>query len=256
MDCSLFRKEVNLRDLGGYKTKDGRTIKKGCFYRSASPWYMNIVERKILKQSDIQVILDLRSKKEVARHPDPDLGIEIQNVDARLDPKGNPLTYRYRVLALMAIKELNFKIIEYCVAGFCARVVFNNGAYQRMFDFLKTGKVPFLFHCEQGKDRTGMAAILLLMALGVDEQTIISDYLLSNEYARDKIKPLRKHRFLIAASKNYDDLTMVAEGVIPIGAISAINSVKERYGTIEAYLEKEMNMSLQDIETMRNTYLE
>jgi DNA-binding MarR family transcriptional regulator len=96
----------------------------------------------------------------------------------------------------------------------------------------------------------------MLMALGVDEQTIISDYLLSNEYARDKIKPLRKHRFLIAASKNYDDLTMVAEGVIPIGAISAINSVKERYGTIEAYLEKEMNMSLQDIETMRNTYLE
>ena len=256
MDCSLFRKEMNLRDLGGYKTKDGRTIKKGFFYRSACPWYMNIAERKLLKQSGIQVILDLRAKKEVARHPDPEIGIEIHNANARLDPQGNPLTYRYRVLALMALKERNFRIIEYCVSSYCANVLYNNVAYQKMFEYLKTGKIPFLFHCEQGKDRTGMAAILLLMALGVDDETVISDYLLSNDYLEEKIKPLRKHRLLIALSKNYDDLTMVAEGVIPIGAISAVRSVKEHYGTIENYLEKEMNISPNELEAIRNTYLE
>ena len=61
---------------------------------------------------------------------------------------------------------------------------------------------------------------------------------------------------MISLSKNYDDLTMVAEGVIPVGAISAVRSIKEHYGTIENYLEKEMNISPQELEAIRNTYLE
>ena len=72
-----------------------------------------------------------------------------------------------------------------------------------MFDLMLRERTPMLFHCTQGKDRTGVAAILIMLALGVDEETILDDYVLTNKYRRKLIESsLNKHRILTRISKN------------------------------------------------------
>ena len=61
-----------------------------------------------------------------------------------------------------------------------------------MFEDIIAGNVPILFHCSAGKDRTGIAAILILLALGVDEETAIYDYMLTNEYRKDMLTALKR----------------------------------------------------------------
>ena len=61
-----------------------------------------------------------------------------------------------------------------------------------MFEDIVAGNMPILFHCSAGKDRTGIAAILILLALGVDEETAMYDYMLTNEYRKEYIESFQE----------------------------------------------------------------
>ena len=115
--------------------------------------------------------------------------------------------------------------------------------YKDYFALLQNEKdVPLLFHCSAGKDRTGMAAALTLFALGVDEETIMNDYLSSNIYLGDK------YREYIAKYPALRSLFEVKSEYIQAG----IKWMKQEYGTVENYLKKVLNV---DISKMKEMYL-
>ena len=233
---SGFRQENNFRELGGYKTKDGRTVKKGLLYRSAALGSMNERELKALEKMGIRSILDFRSRLEEAAFPDPPVpGATNYHISAMRDNDGNDVDYSPSAILLAAAKE----------------------PYQKMFELMLNEKTPLLFHCTQGKDRTGAAAILILLALGVDEETILDDYVLTNKYRRLLIdKAMKKHRILTKISKNAHTFMLIHEGVDRSFGEAAIRSIKERYPDYETFFRKEYGLTADDLARLRDLYLE
>ena len=238
---SGFRQENNFRELGGYKTKDGRTVKKGLLYRSAALGSMNERELKALEKMGIRSILDFRSRLEEAAFPDPPVpGATNYHISAMRDNDGNDVDYSPSAILLAAAKEPGFNKVAALTRHAYSFIVFDSEAYQKMFELMLNEKTPLLFHCTQGKDRTGAAAILILLALGVDEETILDDYVLTNKYRRLLIdKAMKKHRILTKISKNAHTFMLIREGVDRSFGEAAIRSIKERYPDYETFFRKE-----------------
>lgn len=249
----LFRDRINLRDLGGYRSKDGRVIKKGYFYRSAGLSYMNKSEINEFKQLKIHTILDLRSDKEILAHPDPTIEgtnyIQYSGVITKTQEQIDFSPNGMRQTGEAGLKQLEILTTYY------QEIPFENRALQKMFDEILLEHVPLLFHCASGKDRTGIAAMALLMALGVEEQTILEDYLLSNEYRKNMI-----YRALEGIDQEKDpimyELVLRMEGVSENTFHTTIDAIYHKYSSFEEYLEKEYQLDEEKIQYLRDTYLE
>ena len=168
-DILGIEKKRNLRDLGGYKTQNGKHVKKGYFFRSSRLMDFDQAELEILNSLHIKKIYDLRSKEEVKDAPDPELqGAEYIHSSAAVRADGTEVNFSPAALIAENVysKESNDEFTHkvYGNLPFCY-------AYKKIFEDIIAGNVPILFHCSAGKDRTGIAAILILLALGVDEET-------------------------------------------------------------------------------------
>lgn len=117
------------------------------------------------------------------------------------------------------------------------------------------GDVPILFHCTQGKDRTGIASALLLAALGADKDTIVHDFDVTNQiYARDVCKFTRRVRLF----GGRDEEVAVVKSFIGANKenfIKALDSIEQQYGSLKAYLLGPMSLTEQDLQTLRSRYL-
>ena len=134
---------------------------------------------------------------------------------------------------------------------------FDNEAFQILMEALAQGKSPFLFHCATGKDRTGVAAMIILMALGIPEETILYDYLLSNDYHEAQIaKEMDEFSFDIAEHPELAELLMMKNGVTEKNGISVLDSIKAEYGTYSAYLKEEFSLYGSSLADFRDLYLE
>lgn len=167
---------INARDLGGIATQDGRRIRRGALIRSAE--LDKLTERgagALREVHGIATILDLRSTRERGKRPLagtylPDVrlafrdhessGADLERLRARID------VTRDDVHAMMV--DIYRRLPWEQVAGF-----------RLLFELVEAGRVPILFHCAAGKDRTGVAAALLLTALGVARAAIYDDFLMS-----------------------------------------------------------------------------
>ena len=187
---------ANLRDLGGLSTTDGRTVRTGQLFRSGHLYDLEVPERATINTLDLRTIVDLRRPPEVAARPHPDLpgcevvGISVSDDDnefavvanAMVDPDAEPLgpdhvTNYFRTLVTDRLDR-----------------------YRPVFEVVADpGRLPLLFNCTAGKDRTGVVAAVLLRILGVDDDTVMADYLLSNEVRRTWIEATEiNHRQRIA----------------------------------------------------------
>ena len=178
----------NLRDLGGYKTRDGSTIAKGLVYRSNQLAPISPSDMKKLAQLGLKTDFDLRTEAE--RTPLPDqLPPGVNNVwlDVLKDATGSAPT---NLLALLQHpKEGNKalgdgKIEAIFIKSYREFVSLSSAktAYHELFTSLADqNKLPALFHCTTGKDRTGWDAAALLTLLDVPKETIMKDYLRSKD---------------------------------------------------------------------------
>jgi len=169
----------NLRDMGGYATADGRSVRRGMLYRSGVMSMLTEADERYLAGLGIATVCDLRRPGE--RRRDPTRWCEPAGVfywsrdhDASSGVLGELLRGEVRDAAGMRAKML---------ALYRDILVDHAPSYQFLFDRLAAGRVPLLFNCSAGKDRTGIAAALILSALGVSRETIVEDYLLTNVHA-------------------------------------------------------------------------
>lgn len=133
----------------------------------------------------------------------------------------------------------------------------HNEAYKFMFNKLLEGDVPLLFHCSNGKDRTGVAAMLILLALGVSEEIAKADYLQSNVSRKQRIDRLMKqYDFVSSWMAEARSLLTMIEGVLPESADMMMTEIKERYGTYENFMEKEYGLDEVKLRKFRDMYLE
>ncbi len=217
----------NFRDVAGtgYATSDGGRLRTGVFYRS-NDLRLTDVDLDALHGIGLNTIIDLRSPTEIALHPDPEVpGVQNLHFDAIGIPieRLSSLTSHAEAIALMDEVYRGFVVEEHCRTAF--------GAVLRQ---LATGG-PQLFHCSQGKDRTGWVAALLLHVAGVDDPTIESDYLLTNALtaaSRARVEAeIAKH--------GGPELVAVYEPTLVVDVEyldAAWAAVEERYGDRASYL--------------------
>lgn len=238
----------NVRDLGGYRTKTGKTVKAHVLLRAAALNKLTKADAKKLKQVyHVRTDIDLRSKAEVAKAPD----VKISGVTYKFDPVVKDVSQQFSMTSKDGVK-----IME---NGYKAMVTSTQGkkAYKQMFKILlKNPKgQAVLWHCTAGKDRTGVGTALVLSALGVSRKTVMSDYLLSDKYlaASNKatIQQLKDKGADAATIKLMTDMLSVKKSYLN-AAFSAIN---KKYGSVDKYLQKGLGLTKTDRTKLQKLYL-
>ena len=128
---------------------------------------------------------------------------------------------------------------------------FGNPAYHELFRLLEEHRVPLLFHCTCGKDRTGIAAMLVLLALGVSREDAIADYMLTNVYRKAIID-----KFMQDKPADQYDLLLPVEGVSESMGAGSIDVLLEKYPSYEAYFDAEYGLTTARLAALRDFYLE
>jgi protein-tyrosine phosphatase len=169
---------VNFRDMGGYATKDGKHIKWGRLYRSADLSHVTPGGPDTLSKLSVEYIADFRGPYEVQKAPD-----KIPAGATRISlPAGSEHTGDSNYLQHMLLSAKDSGLVP-----FYGDIHALGDRYKPLFaELLQVNKdSAVLFHCSAGKDRTGIAAALILYALNVDDKKIMEDYLASNYYRRN-----------------------------------------------------------------------
>ena len=249
----------NLRDLGGYKTRDGATVAKGLVYRSNQLAPISPSDMEKLAQLGLKNDYDLRTEAERTPLPD-ELPPGVNNVwlNVLKDASGSAPT---NLLALLQNpKEGNKalgggKIEATFVKSYRDFVTLPSAktAYREFFISLADqNKLPALFHCTTGKDRTGWAAAALLTLLDVPKKTVMEDYLRSNDY----ILPLYKKVIeAFVAGGGEPSIPQAIFGVKVEYLEAAFDEMQTKYGTIENYFSEALGIDTFTQKALRDLYL-
>jgi protein-tyrosine phosphatase len=220
----------NLRDMGGYKTADGREVKWGTLFRSGVMAELTEADRAEFRRLGIVAIYDLRANRERR-----DYELSIGALDGLIH-KGNLEADALLHVIHDAYRELPFEQAD---------------SYRELFRLLVAGQVPLLFNCTAGKDRTGIAAALILFTLGVPLDTINHDYSLT-ELAMDKLIAI------LFADPRYAPLAALPrEQYLPIVRADptylaiAFKEIEHVHGGIAQYLNVVLGVGPAEIEILR-----
>jgi len=179
-----FENINNARDMGGIVTKDGRKIKAGKLYRTAGLHRATEKDLADLQKMNLGCIIDFRDEFERKMRPEPVIpgvvGVHLNPLPERASGGGDSAARK--AYFLKSPETFFVRIYHHLATSEDARA-----AYEGFFRAIFAQKgAPVLWHCTQGKDRTGVGALLLLTALGVEKETIIEDYLFSNGFFEEE----------------------------------------------------------------------
>ena len=250
--------KLNIRDLGGLQAGDGRYVRKGLLYRSSALYFFDKKELEPVQALGIRMVLDFRAESGARKRPDPPLaGAAYYNKCAGFQNMIEDLNSPADLASLIFDEDQKGNTIDVLVSSYMASLAFSNESYQFMFDSLLSGTAPLLFHCSNGKDRTGVAAMLILLALGVPEETVKADYMQSNVTRRAEIEALmEKYKVLTDNLNNARSFLTMVGGVLPQSADMMMSEILEKYGTYENYMEKEYGFDEEKLNKFRDMYLE
>lgn len=237
---------TNFRDIGGYEAEDGRHVKHGVFYRSAPIVFKNDEERSEFLKLSVKTILDLRSSAEADAVPNEKID-GVNNIHVSAIPEEGMGGGNFDMAEL--IKNGDLPLLSKYVEMIYKNLPFNNEAYRVLFDLMRRDETPIVFHCSAGKDRTGFAAYLILKTLGVPDETIIDDYMLSNVYRREE-----NERVLSAFPQ-----AKAAEGLLYVKKEylqSSIDAINDKYGCFKKYVLAEYGVTEAEISLFKERYLE
>lgn len=233
----------NFRDLGGISTQDGRYVKWGKLFRSDDLHSLTDDDLTYLSSIPLTTVVDFRSGQEMESSPDRRPASVENDYPFSITPGNLPTSAELSPATLALIESYD---MDSMMMSINEQLVTDTASIRIYVDFFRLvqqeDKIPLLFHCSAGKDRTGMAAALILFALGVDEDTVMQDYLLSNQYIKDKYAPY------IERFPSLEPVFSVKPEFLQAG----IRAMKHECGSIEEFLVRELHIN---IDKMREMYL-
>ncbi|MCQ2554697.1 MAG: tyrosine-protein phosphatase [Clostridia bacterium] len=270
---SLNLKNVqNGRELGGYVTKDGKTVKKGKLLRTANLSKATEQDISKLEALDLKLILDLRSSMERQNFPDKEvpgaenvwanlvessIGPEMEKTVRKLAPrllKENP------DMKKLTVKFVSDRGIQKYLRSYYLSIVKDMKTQKELThcfsEILKKEGATVLWHCTQGKDRCGLMSLLMLGTLGVDDETILDDFSVSNEYYREFLdERLLVAKKMLAGRKTKEALISMI-GVSREYMKEVVDYMNREYGSIAGYVKSVLKVSEDEISALKSYYLE
>jgi len=245
---------VNFRELGGYRSSNGKKVRSNRLFRSGEMSELTLEDVAYLESIGLSFICDLRSEEEQREKPNPRIAgvrnlsnpamggaVAMQDLNAFFGSLGaqgaaqDPLLIAYRQF-VSDPKSLQ--------------------AYRRLIGtILEAEGKPALWHCTAGKDRTGFAAAILLLILDVPMETIMEDYLKTELYRQEaNAKMIEQLRHVV---RNEDHLSIIRSllGVKPSYLQASVAEMERVYGSVANYLTEGLGLSHADRERLQAWYL-
>ena len=240
----------NTRELGGYKTKDGRSLKWGVLYRSDKLSELTDADQEYLLQLGIKRVIDFRSSEEKQNEPDQ-LPSTLKYIEMPIEADG---AIRPKVEAILK-GDLNEDVGAILVETNKEFISDFSGVYKGFIESLIENQEPTLFHCTAGKDRAGFAAALVLLAVGVPEKIVIEDYMKTNKYTEETIQDYINKINLYSLGSVDAEILRPLLGVEERFIRAALDEIKQKYGSVENFIRDELKIRDESIIELKNFLL-
>jgi protein-tyrosine phosphatase len=233
----------NFRDLGGYAGQDGRLVRWRKIFRSNHLGQLTAADIAVLRQLGVRSAFDFRGKdergealcgiEEIETHSLPVEPTVVAALRAIYASSGRPATVDD---ALEVMRDSYRGYVEH-----------NTPRFRALFMHLSEDRAPLVIHCTAGKDRTGFACALILHTLGVADDVIAEDYLLTNRFYR---------RDPSVSSDLSDEVRQVLGTVQASFLAAAFETINAGYGSLDNYLRDGLGIGVAEREGLRERYLE
>jgi protein-tyrosine phosphatase len=247
----------NLRDLGGYRTMDGREIKQGVIYRSdhLSKITKRDVER--IAALGVKTVYDLRGEEERASDPPrlPEI-VSMEVVSLPVFYQGlDPYVTARRIVISGDVEEGEFHHLM--IEAYRAYALDFRTQWSSLLKGLaEPGTLPALIHCTYGKDRTGVAVAIILRSLGVPREKVMEDYLLSNKFWESKTDLYSCLANCASCFRTPRSEVRALMEVRPEYLQAAFLAIDEHYGSFDNYLDQGLGIDEQTLQRLRAALLQ
>ena len=262
---------VNARDLGGYTMQDGRKLRDGVLIRAAHLADATDADLQYLSSLPVSKVIDFR--KEAERQGKEDRTVTgSEYISLPIDASGNVAAQasekekrkftrrkKFDVKKIIVMAAFNEKARK-VASEMYPTLVFDTECQKQFAQFfrlvLDTDNGTILYHCTQGKDRTGIASALLMAALGASKATIVADFDATNRIYEDDV---RKYSRRVRFWGGKDEEVAVVKAFLGANTenfIRTLDRIDQEYGSLDAYLKGPMGLTDQDILILKERYLE
>ena len=244
---------LNWRDLGGYRTADGRVTRWDRIYRADGLDQLTDADLDVVAELGIKLVIDFRVDREVDDSPSRLVG--HPGVRCQRLPIGGDEVEGRSIMEVIRAGDLRTYTVEEMA-----------GTYERLLeDFAPIyGEVishaadpanhPMVFHCTAGKDRTGLMAMLLLGALGVSDEDIVNDYELTTQYRSNRRLEILGPE-IEKAGVDLDTVRPYLTAFAPV-MVAAIERLHRDHGSIEGFLVGKAGVDSRTLSKLREGMLE
>lgn len=253
----------NFRDLGGYTTQDGRMVQWGKLYRSGTMVDLTQHDFEYLSKLDIGVMCDFRSREEIQQEP-----TAWKNFAPTADYQTKDYSMREMMSASLRFDQVKTaEQAQEMFKGFYRTSPYRfKSELSKMFNDLADNKAPLAFNCSAGKDRTGMAAALILTALDVPRATIEQDYALTEKVAnygqREIARRMRAEAQGKAVSSPHTGIEAMPRearnvfmGSNPIFIRAMFAELEKNHGSARNFIRDELKIDDHKIARIQELYL-
>ena len=258
---------MNLRELGGIKAADGRRVRHGLFYRGSALAGLTPEQKAIVDGMGLSLIFDLRAENEAAFAADyvPE-GVAYRRVSGMYDEDGAEVDFS-PAATMRRAEELAGNPFGFMHELYLS-MAHGNPALHALVDALVAGNAPIYFHCGAGKDRTGVASALILSLLGVPDDELVADFLLTNAYRAELIENVPDQIpdvfmnsipggiSLPVAHEIMREIWAHANGVVEEDLRNVLAAMDEGVSSREEYFEREYGLDAAALASLRDRYLE
>jgi protein-tyrosine phosphatase len=241
-----FEGAHNFRDLGGYPSRFGGTTRWGVLYRAAGLSEMTPSDLVEFESLAIRTVYDLRRDDEREMAPDPVPTVHVCLMS--------------HVLANVPMPDRG-ELVDHADGTQFMRQLYSGllahagpGIGQLMRELADGQALPAVFHCTAGKDRTGIVATLILLAVGVDREIVLDDFELTNRYVTRETHAAMYERMIDHGMSPEAAAGMFAAARVSMAA--AIDELDEVYGGVDRYLSTHAGFDAGHLARLREALLD
>lgn len=245
----------NFRDIGGVKTKDGKTVRTHMFIRGKT--LIKLTKNDIKKLRDeykLSSVIDLRTKKEVEEVPDEIVEdvkyfhMPILN-EACIGVSHEKKCHSFHSLIEMPnMEDMYIKMVTDDCLDNLVDVL-------RFILTMPDDNYCVVFHCTAGKDRTGVVAALILAFLGVDRETIVQDYIYSNRFTVVKARFVYFACLLVRFNHRFAKKVKLSLMAKKKFIESSLDTLEQDYGSLENFFLEKLNFTAEETEKIKARFL-
>jgi protein-tyrosine phosphatase len=232
----------NFRDLGGYPTKDGRAVRWRQIFRSNHLGHLTGTDIEVLRGLGLKSAFDFRGTEERAAAI-----CVLDEIAVHSLPIEPTVVAVLRARLAAGLSPSSAEAAEIMRASYRSYVEHNTPRFRALFAHLLEDRAPLVIHCTAGKDRTGFACALILHALGVSDDLIAEDYLLTNRFYRHDPS---------AGTDLSEEVRKVLGSVQSSFLAAAFDGIRAGYGDLDGYFNDGLGLGAGERRSLQARYLE